>query len=73
MNEINMTTRRRENIARSDKRKTDIVKPDNFDLSAPWIDFKSHFEFCAEFNKWTVDRKGKIRGVKHEAFSEIYQ
>ena len=58
MNETIITTRRNENIARSDKRKTDIVKPDNFDGIASWIDFKSHFEFCAELNKWTFTEKG---------------
>ena len=45
MNENHIRTRRSENIARSDKRKTDIVNPDKFDGSASWMDFKSHFEF----------------------------
>ena len=63
MNENNITTRRSENIARSDKRKTDIVKPDKFDGSASWIDFKSHFEVCAELNKWTFTEKGMYLAV----------
>ena len=63
MNENHITTRRSENIARSDKRKTDIVKPDKFDGSASWIDFKSHFEVCAELNKWTFTEKGMYLAV----------
>ena len=35
MNESNITTRRPENIARSDKRKTDILKPDNLTVVHP--------------------------------------
>ena len=63
MNETNITTRRPENIARSDKRKTDIVKPDKFDGSASWIDFKSNFEFCAELNKSRFTEKGMYLAV----------
>ena len=35
MNETNITTRRPENIARSDRRKTDILKPDNLTVVHP--------------------------------------
>ena len=38
MNETNITTRRTGNITRSDKRKTDILKPDNLTVVHPgWI------------------------------------
>lgn len=49
-NETNITTRRPENIAQADKRKVDIVKTDKFDEGTSWLDFKSHFEVCAELN-----------------------
>ena len=51
--ESNITTRRPENIAHINKRKVDMVKPDKFDGSTSWVNFKSHFEICAELNEWT--------------------
>ena len=41
----------------SDRRKT-IVKPATYDGKTSWIDFKSHFEICAQLNDWTEDEKG---------------
>ena len=42
---------------RTDRRKT-IVKPATYDGKTSWIDFKSHFEICAQLNDWTKDEKG---------------
>jgi hypothetical protein len=49
---------RPENIAHINKRKVDMVKPDKFDGSTSWVNFKSHFEICAELNGWTLTEKG---------------
>ena len=44
-------------IDRNDQRKT-IVKPATYDGKTSWIDFKSHFEICAQLNDWIEDEKG---------------
>jgi hypothetical protein len=61
--ESNITTRRPENIAHINKRKVDMVKPDKFDGSTSWVNFKSHFEICAELNGWTLTEKGMYLDV----------
>ena len=54
--EANITTRRsRTNI---DHHKGSHVKPDKFDGTASWLDFKSHFDVCAELNGWSTAEKG---------------
>jgi hypothetical protein len=52
--ESNITTHRPENIVHINKRKVDMVKPDKFDGSTSWVNFKSDFEICAELNGWTL-------------------
>ena len=61
--ESNITTRRPENIAHINKRKVDMVKPDKFDGSTSWVNFKSHFEIFAELNGWTLIEKGMYLAV----------
>jgi hypothetical protein len=34
------------------------VKPDKFDGTAAWLDFKSHFDVCTELNGWPNSEKG---------------
>ena len=34
------------------------IKPATFDGKSSWIDFKSHFDICAELNGWSENEKG---------------
>ena len=34
------------------------IKPATFDGKSSWIDFRSHFDICAELNGWTEQEKG---------------
>jgi hypothetical protein len=57
-------TRRRPNVRVGfDQRKNGNVKPDKFDGSTSWSDFKSHFEICAELNGWTTTEKDMYLAV----------
>ena len=40
-----------------------ITKPATFDGSSSWIDYRSHFDMCAELNNWTHQQKGLYLGV----------
>ncbi|MEW8548378.1 MAG: hypothetical protein AB2693_33155, partial [Candidatus Thiodiazotropha sp.] len=40
-----------------------IMKPATFDGSTSWIDYRSHFDMCAELNGWTNQQKGLYLGV----------
>ena len=40
-----------------------FMKPATFDGSSSWMDYKSHFDMCAELNGWTHDQKGLYLGV----------
>ncbi|KAK3085169.1 hypothetical protein FSP39_025425 [Pinctada imbricata] len=40
-----------------------IVKPATYDGKSSWIDFKSHFDICADLNEWTNDEKGMYLAV----------
>ena len=40
-----------------------IMKPATFDGSTSWIDYRSHFDMCAELNNWTNQQKGLYLGV----------
>lgn len=39
------------------------MKPATFDGTTSWIDYKSHFEMCAELNNWGYDKKGLYLAV----------
>ena len=45
------------------KKGKNFMKPATFDGSSSWIDYKSHFDMCAELNGWTHDQKGLYLGV----------
>jgi hypothetical protein len=62
---------RPENIAHINKPKVDIVKPDKFDGSTSWVNFKSHFEICAELNGWTLTEKGMYLAVALRGQAQI--
>ena len=40
-----------------------ITKPATFDGSTSWIDYRTHFDMCAEINNWTIQQKGLYLGV----------
>ena len=40
-----------------------IMKPAIFAGSTSWIDYRSHFDMCAELNNWTNQQKGLYLGV----------
>ena len=39
------------------KKSKNFMKPDTFDGSSSWTDYKSNFDMCTELNGWTHDRK----------------
>ena len=45
------------------KKGKNFMKPATFDGSSSWIDYKSHFDMCAELNNLTHDQKGLYLGV----------
>ena len=40
-----------------------IVKPAPYDGKGPWIDYKSHFDACAQINEWSQKEKGLYLAV----------
>ena len=38
--------------------RTMLVKAATYDGSSSWLDYKAHFETCAEINNWTNTEKG---------------
>ncbi|MCG8032936.1 MAG: DDE-type integrase/transposase/recombinase, partial [Candidatus Thiodiazotropha taylori] len=40
-----------------------FTKPATFDGTTSWIDYRSHFDMCAELNNWTKQQKGLYLGV----------
>ena len=47
------------------------MKPDKFDGSASWIDFKSNFEFCAELNKKGMYLDVALRGQTQSVLGHL--
>jgi hypothetical protein len=43
---------------RDDKERKLTVKPATYDGSSSWLDYKCHFEACANVNGWNAERKG---------------
>ena len=39
------------------------VKPATFDGKSSWIDYKSHFEICADLNQWSYEDRGLYLAV----------
>ena len=56
------TEKKRESIETSRASKN-FTKPATFDGTSSWIDYRSHFEMCAELNNWTNQQKGLYLGV----------
>ena len=44
-------------------RRTMLVKAATYDGSSSWLDYKAHFETCAEINNWTNTEKGLYLAV----------
>ena len=61
--EENITTRRPYGRVNPDHNKGSYVKPDKFDGTTSWLDFKSHFDVCAELNNWSDREKGMYLAV----------
>ena len=47
-----------------------ITKPATFDGSTSWIDYRTHFDMCAEINNWTIHQKGLYLGVSLRGLAE---
>ena len=52
------------------------IKPATFDGTGNWLDYKAHFEVCAQLNGWTDDEKGmylavSLRGQAQGVFGNI--
>ena len=39
------------------------IKPATFDGSGNWLDYRAHFEVCAELNGWTQKERGMYHAV----------
>ena len=58
------------------KPKDVTMKPATFDGSVAWMDYKAHFEACAELNGWTIEQKGlylsvSLRGQAQGVFGNL--
>jgi hypothetical protein len=49
-----------------------MVKPDKFDGSTSWVNFKSHFEICAELNGWMLTEKGMYLAVALQGQDRVF-
>ena len=52
------------------------VKTATYDGSTSWLDYKAHFETCAEINKWSYLEKGlylavSLRGQAQEVMGNL--
>ena len=61
----------------STSRSKDVtMKPATFDGSVAWMDYKAHFEACAELNGWNKEQKGlylsvSLRGQAQGVFGNL--
>ena len=56
--------------------KTPVIFPDKFDGSIGWQDYFTHFELCADLNKWTLNEKANylavsLRGSAQELLGDL--
>ena len=70
-----VTTRKPPTVTAS-KPKDVTMKPATFDGSVAWMDYKAHFEACAELNGWTIEQKGlylsvSLRGQAQGVFGNL--
>ena len=52
------------------------IKPATFDGSGNWLDYRAHFEVCAELNGWTEKERGmylavSLRGQAQGVFGNL--
>ena len=59
----NESTEKRTETAEPNKKSSFITKQATYDGSTSWIDYRSHFDMCAELNNWTIQQKGLYLGV----------
>ncbi|MCG8048186.1 MAG: reverse transcriptase family protein, partial [Candidatus Thiodiazotropha endolucinida] len=67
---------RRKNTSSAQKTKEVTMKPATFDGSVAWLDYKAHFEACAELNGWSNEQKGlylsvSLRGQAQGVFGNL--
>ena len=55
---INENTTLRTNAFRPDRESKIAIKPATYDGSSSWLDYKCHFEACANVNGWDEVKKG---------------
>ena len=56
-------THRKSTVGSPSEIKKVMMKPATFDGSIAWIDYKAHFEACAELNGWNKEQKGLYLSV----------
>ena len=54
-------TKHKSNVG--DHAKKVMVKPAMYDGTVAWLDYKAHFDACAELNEWTEEQKGLYLSV----------
>lgn len=69
-------TARRPTTGSTGRSKDVTIKPATFDGSVAWLDYKAHFEACAELNGWTKAQKGlylsvSLRGHAQGVFGNL--
>ena len=52
------------------------VEPATFDGFSSWLDYKTHFDMCAELNRWNAKWKGlylvvSLRGQAQDVFEKF--
>ena len=69
-------TQRKKPASSGSKSKDVIMKPATYDGSVAWMDYKAHFDACAELNGWTDQQKGlylsvSLRGQAQGVFGNL--
>lgn len=70
-----VTTRKKQPNSTA-KPKDVVMKPATYDGSIAWMDYRAHFEACAELNHWTKEQKGlylsvSLRGQAQGVFGNL--
>ena len=69
-------TTRKKQASSTPKYKDVVMKPATYDGSVAWMDYKAHFDACAELNGWTDQQKGlylsvSLRGQAQGVFGNL--
>ena len=69
-------TTRKKQASSTPKSKDVVMKPATYDGSVAWMDYKAHFDACAELNGWTDQQKGlylsvSLRGQAQGVFGNL--